>query len=202
MKGQHKAGIFFFISFFPGHVVHAYKLPSNDLILVFLLFYFILLYIDLNKFYLLECLCTKCAFHFSPTVTLCLYLVSSYRVGLDVSIALEFRTSRTSGVLLAVSNQGNDGLGLEIVDGKVRNTHVWLSRTKYSVYSKYRIRPSLWLEKKQQGLHWIFFTFADWMQVVVVTSWLSRGWTYNALNLWVVISDRFISSKSLLLSDL
>uniref|UniRef100_I3JEL5 Laminin subunit alpha-2 n=1 Tax=Oreochromis niloticus TaxID=8128 RepID=I3JEL5_ORENI len=45
--------------------------------------------------------------------------VSSYRVGLDVSIALEFRTSRTSGVLLAVSNQGNDGLGLEIVDGKL-----------------------------------------------------------------------------------
>lgn len=49
-------------------------------------------------------------------------LVSKYRVGLDVSIALEFRTSRTNGVLMAVSNQGNDGLGLEIVQGKV-NTH-------------------------------------------------------------------------------
>ncbi|KAM4529659.1 laminin subunit alpha-2 isoform 2-T2 [Fundulus diaphanus] len=45
--------------------------------------------------------------------------VSSYRVGLDVSIALEFRTSKTSGVLLTVSNQDNDGLGLEIVDGKL-----------------------------------------------------------------------------------
>ncbi|XP_040016238.2 laminin subunit alpha-2 isoform X4 [Gasterosteus aculeatus] len=45
--------------------------------------------------------------------------VSSYRVGLDVSIAFEFRTSRTSGVLLAISNQGNDGLGLEIVGGKL-----------------------------------------------------------------------------------
>ncbi|KAM8831426.1 laminin subunit alpha-2 isoform 5-T5 [Spinachia spinachia] len=45
--------------------------------------------------------------------------VSSYRVGLDVSIAFEFRTSRTSGVLLAISNQGNDGLGLEIVEGKL-----------------------------------------------------------------------------------
>ncbi|XP_031717276.1 laminin subunit alpha-2 [Anarrhichthys ocellatus] len=45
--------------------------------------------------------------------------VSSYRVGLDVSIALEFRTSRTSGVLLGISNQANDGLGLEIVDGKL-----------------------------------------------------------------------------------
>ncbi|KAM6915637.1 laminin subunit alpha-2 isoform 2-T2 [Xenentodon cancila] len=45
--------------------------------------------------------------------------VSVYRVGLDVSIALEFRTSRTSGVLLAISNQANDGLGLEIVEGKL-----------------------------------------------------------------------------------
>lgn len=45
--------------------------------------------------------------------------VSSYRVGLDVSIAFEFRTSRTNGVLLAISNQGNDGLGLEIVQGKL-----------------------------------------------------------------------------------
>uniref|UniRef100_A0AAQ5WZ67 Basement membrane-specific heparan sulfate proteoglycan core protein n=1 Tax=Amphiprion ocellaris TaxID=80972 RepID=A0AAQ5WZ67_AMPOC len=45
--------------------------------------------------------------------------VSSYRVGLDVSIALEFRTSRTNGVLLAISNQANDGLGLEIVQGKL-----------------------------------------------------------------------------------
>nr|XP_046228323.1 laminin subunit alpha-2 isoform X9 [Scatophagus argus] len=45
--------------------------------------------------------------------------VPSYRVGLDVSIALEFRTSRTNGVLLAVSNQDSDGLGLEIVQGKL-----------------------------------------------------------------------------------
>ncbi|XP_029318611.1 laminin subunit alpha-2 isoform X2 [Cottoperca gobio] len=45
--------------------------------------------------------------------------VSSYRVGLDVSIAFEFRTSRTSGVLLGISNKGNDGLGLEIVEGKL-----------------------------------------------------------------------------------
>lgn len=47
------------------------------------------------------------------------YLVSSYRVGLDVSITLEFRTSKTNGVLLAISNQVSDGLGLEIVQGKV-----------------------------------------------------------------------------------
>lgn len=48
-----------------------------------------------------------------------LFPVSSYRVGLDVSIALEFRTSRTNGVLLTVSSQTNQGLGLEIVEGKV-----------------------------------------------------------------------------------
>lgn len=47
--------------------------------------------------------------------------VSTYRVGLDVSIAFEFRTSRTNGVLLAVSNQASDGLGVEIVQGKVQN---------------------------------------------------------------------------------
>ncbi|XP_056150110.1 laminin subunit alpha-2 [Lampris incognitus] len=45
--------------------------------------------------------------------------VSSYRVGLDVTIALDFRTSRTTGVLLAISNQANDGLGLEINQGKL-----------------------------------------------------------------------------------
>lgn len=39
-----------------------------------------------------------------------------------MSIALEFRTSRTNGVLLAISNQASDGLGLEIVQGKVQNS--------------------------------------------------------------------------------
>uniref|UniRef100_A0A8C5D3E4 Basement membrane-specific heparan sulfate proteoglycan core protein n=1 Tax=Gadus morhua TaxID=8049 RepID=A0A8C5D3E4_GADMO len=53
------------------------------------------------------------------TDCVCVPPVSTYRVGLDVSVALEFRTSRTNGVLLAISNQGNDGLGLEISQGKV-----------------------------------------------------------------------------------
>lgn len=47
--------------------------------------------------------------------------VASYRVGLDVSIALEFRTSRKNGVLLTISDQANDGLGLEINQGKVQD---------------------------------------------------------------------------------
>lgn len=46
--------------------------------------------------------------------------VPSYRVGLDVSISFEFRTSRTNGVVLAISNKDSDGLGIEIVDGKLR----------------------------------------------------------------------------------
>uniref|UniRef100_A0A7N8XTA6 Laminin subunit alpha-2 n=1 Tax=Mastacembelus armatus TaxID=205130 RepID=A0A7N8XTA6_9TELE len=45
--------------------------------------------------------------------------VSSYRVGLELSITLEFRTTRTNGVLLTISNQANSGLGLEIVQGKL-----------------------------------------------------------------------------------
>lgn len=52
------------------------------------------------------------------SVSLCVQ-VSSYRVGLDMAISFEFRTSKTSGVLLAVSNQASDGLGIEIVQGKV-----------------------------------------------------------------------------------
>ncbi|KAK7907203.1 hypothetical protein WMY93_015815 [Mugilogobius chulae] len=46
--------------------------------------------------------------------------VASYRVGQDVSIALDFRTSRTNGVLLAVSNADRDGLGIQIKDGKLQ----------------------------------------------------------------------------------
>lgn len=38
---------------------------------------------------------------------------------MDISISFEFRTSKTNGVLLAVSNQASDGLGIEIVQGKV-----------------------------------------------------------------------------------
>uniref|UniRef100_H3DG70 Laminin subunit alpha 2 n=1 Tax=Tetraodon nigroviridis TaxID=99883 RepID=H3DG70_TETNG len=45
--------------------------------------------------------------------------VSSYRVGLDVSIAFQFRTSRTNGVIVAISNQARDGLGIEIFNGKL-----------------------------------------------------------------------------------
>ncbi|KAM3603056.1 uncharacterized protein V6R79_015876 [Siganus canaliculatus] len=45
--------------------------------------------------------------------------IPQYRVGLDMTISLQFRTSRTNGVLFAISNQASDGLGLEIVQGKL-----------------------------------------------------------------------------------
>ncbi|XP_030638763.1 laminin subunit alpha-2 [Chanos chanos] len=45
--------------------------------------------------------------------------VATYRVGNDVSVDLEFRTSQSSGVLLGVSGQKMDGLGIELVNGKL-----------------------------------------------------------------------------------
>uniref|UniRef100_A0A8C2GLA2 Laminin G domain-containing protein n=1 Tax=Cyprinus carpio TaxID=7962 RepID=A0A8C2GLA2_CYPCA len=41
--------------------------------------------------------------------------VDSYRVGNDVSVDLEFRTAQSSGVLLGVSSQKMDGLGIELL---------------------------------------------------------------------------------------
>ncbi|CAB1340261.1 unnamed protein product [Coregonus sp. 'balchen'] len=48
--------------------------------------------------------------------------LGSYRVGLDVSLELEFRTSQSNGVLLAVSSQVDtkmEGLGIELHNGKL-----------------------------------------------------------------------------------
>uniref|UniRef100_A0A3B4EIQ5 Laminin G domain-containing protein n=1 Tax=Pygocentrus nattereri TaxID=42514 RepID=A0A3B4EIQ5_PYGNA len=45
--------------------------------------------------------------------------VSTYRVGNDVSVDLEFRTSTSSGVLMGISSQKMDGLGVELVNGKL-----------------------------------------------------------------------------------
>uniref|UniRef100_A0A3B1JDB0 Laminin G domain-containing protein n=1 Tax=Astyanax mexicanus TaxID=7994 RepID=A0A3B1JDB0_ASTMX len=44
---------------------------------------------------------------------------ATYRVGNDVSVDLEFRTSTSSGVLLGISSQKMDGLGIELVNGKL-----------------------------------------------------------------------------------
>ncbi|XP_069463573.1 laminin subunit alpha-2 isoform X3 [Ambystoma mexicanum] len=45
--------------------------------------------------------------------------VGAFKVGMDVQVEFEFRTSRTNGVLLGVSGQKMDGMGLELVDGNL-----------------------------------------------------------------------------------
>ncbi|KAL4649093.1 laminin subunit alpha-2 [Arapaima gigas] len=45
--------------------------------------------------------------------------VGNYRVGTDVSIQLELRTSQSNGVLLGVSSQKMDGLGIELHNGQL-----------------------------------------------------------------------------------
>lgn len=40
-------------------------------------------------------------------------------MGLDLQVEFEFRTTRTNGVLLGISSQKMDGLGIELVDENV-----------------------------------------------------------------------------------
>lgn len=47
--------------------------------------------------------------------------MSTYRVGNDVTVEMEFRTSRSTGVLLGISSQIMDGFGIELVSGRVRS---------------------------------------------------------------------------------
>lgn len=43
-----------------------------------------------------------------------------YKVGSDMSVSLEFRTSQSEGVLLGISSAKVDAIGLEMIDGQVR----------------------------------------------------------------------------------
>ncbi|XP_060609322.2 laminin subunit alpha-2 isoform X6 [Anolis sagrei] len=45
--------------------------------------------------------------------------VGTFRVGLDLHIEFDFRTTRPNGVLLGISSQKMDGLGIELVDENV-----------------------------------------------------------------------------------
>lgn len=45
-------------------------------------------------------------------------------MGLDLLIEFEFRTTRTTGVLLGISSQKMDGMGIEMLDEKV-SVHLW-----------------------------------------------------------------------------
>ncbi|XP_066461637.1 laminin subunit alpha-2 isoform X6 [Eleutherodactylus coqui] len=45
--------------------------------------------------------------------------VGTFKVGTDLLIELEFRTTRPNGVLIGISGKKMDGLGIELVDGKL-----------------------------------------------------------------------------------
>ncbi|XP_072852967.2 laminin subunit alpha-2 [Pogona vitticeps] len=45
--------------------------------------------------------------------------VGAYKVGIELLVEFEFRTTRTNGVLLGISSQKMDGLGIELVDENV-----------------------------------------------------------------------------------
>ncbi|XP_062980764.1 laminin subunit alpha-2 isoform X3 [Elgaria multicarinata webbii] len=45
--------------------------------------------------------------------------VGAYKVGIDLLVEFEFRTTRTNGVILGISSQKMDGLGIELVDENV-----------------------------------------------------------------------------------
>ncbi|KAG8510842.1 Laminin subunit alpha-2, partial [Galemys pyrenaicus] len=45
--------------------------------------------------------------------------VGGFKVGLDLLIEFEFRTTRTTGVLLGISSQKMDGMGIEMIDEKL-----------------------------------------------------------------------------------
>ncbi|OWK02002.1 hypothetical protein Celaphus_00018984 [Cervus elaphus hippelaphus] len=44
--------------------------------------------------------------------------VDGFKVGLDLLVEFEFRTTRTTGVLLGISSQKMDGMGIEMIDEK------------------------------------------------------------------------------------
>lgn len=45
--------------------------------------------------------------------------VGGFKVGLDLLVEFEFRTTRTTGVLLGISSQKMDGMGIEMIDEKL-----------------------------------------------------------------------------------
>lgn len=55
--------------------------------------------------------------------------VGGFKVGLDLLVEFEFRTTRPTGVLLGISSQKMDGMGIEMIDEKVSvcspNTISW-----------------------------------------------------------------------------
>lgn len=50
---------------------------------------------------------------------MCVLVHGGYKVGSDVSVSLEFRTSQSEAVILGVSSAKVDAIGLEITSGQV-----------------------------------------------------------------------------------
>lgn len=48
-------------------------------------------------------------------------------MGLDLLVEFEFRTTRTTGVLLGISSQKMDGMGIEMIDEKVSVSYPHIS---------------------------------------------------------------------------
>lgn len=55
------------------------------------------------------------------SVNLCVCSVrDGYKVGSDMSVSMEFRTSQSEGVLLGLSSAKVDAIGLEMINGQVK----------------------------------------------------------------------------------
>lgn len=50
----------------------------------------------------------------------CVSVRDGYKVGSDVSVSLEFRTSQSEAVILGISSAKVDAIGLEMISGQVR----------------------------------------------------------------------------------
>lgn len=50
---------------------------------------------------------------------MCVSVHGGYKVGSDVSVSLEFRTSQSEAVILGISSAKVDAIGLEITSGQV-----------------------------------------------------------------------------------
>lgn len=51
---------------------------------------------------------------------MCVFSVpDGYKVGSDVSVSMEFRTSQSEGVFLGISSAKVDAIGLEMINGQV-----------------------------------------------------------------------------------
>lgn len=66
-------------------------------------------------------------------------------MGLDLLVEFEFRTTRTTGVLLGISSQKMDGMGIEMIDEKVSGNCLHISDFFMKLCSLLRARMYLFI---------------------------------------------------------